>query len=197
MTDSSNNRVSLPPECIEVIIGLSPPLSSNDDESPVNNKKQKIEEDGKLNYRTMSGVTRELGSPSSSNHSCGTFQRLQSLQARVERLEQSSIEMRDEVRFIRNQTMEYMENGNRQHKARKKYMDTKFEDDCKESVDQLRTYFKAIVEEMTKTNKGLMDGLKKKWKKCAGSLKAIEDKECLRTAALDKLIEEKGNKKSR
>jgi hypothetical protein len=47
---------------------------------------------------------------------------------------------------------------------------------------------------MTKSNKGLMDGLKESWKKCAGSLKAIEDKECLRTAALDKLIEERNKK---
>ena len=76
----------------------------------------------------MSGVTRELyvSSPSYSTHSWVAFQKIQTLQARVERLEERSIQLREEVRFIRNQTMEYMENSNRQHHARKQYMDTKF-----------------------------------------------------------------------
>ena len=103
--------------------------------------------------------------------------------------------VRDKVHFIRRQTMEYMENSNHQHSARKTYMYTKFADDCSENVGKLRTYFKAIVGEMTKTNKGLMTDLKKSWKTCADSLKGIEEKETKRLAALDKLIEEENKKR--
>ena len=158
------------------------------------NKKQKKEEDGELLLNDTSVDGGLYVSPSfSGDHKCVSHERIQRLQAKVERLDERSIMMREEVRFVRQQTMEYFENSNRQHRSRKTYMDTKFENDCKESVEQLRTYFKAIVDEMTKANKGVMDGLKESWKKCAASLQAIEDKEVKRTAALDKLIEE-GNK---
>ena len=64
-------------------------------------------------------------------------------------------------------------------------MDTKFAGVLSENVDKLHTYFKAIVEEMTKTNSGLMTDLKKSWKGCRDSLKAIEDKELKRAVTLD------------
>ena len=140
-----------------------------------------------MNDRT-SDVTKELYiSPSYSESSCIAYQRLQRFESKLERLDERSIQVRDEVRFIRRQTMEYMENSNRQHSVRKTYMDTKFADDCAENIGKL---------EMTKTNKGLMSDLKKSWTTCADSLKAIEEKETKRSAALDKLIEEE-NKKSR
>ena len=111
---TSNNRVSLPPDFIDVFLELSPPRSSSDVESVNVNKKQKKEEIGKLNDRMLSGVTRELASPSSSNHSCGAFQRIQTLQAKVDRLDERSLMMREDICFIRKQTMEYFENSDHQ-----------------------------------------------------------------------------------
>ena len=64
-------------------------------------------------------------------------------------------------------------------------MDTKFAGVLSKNVDKLRTYFKAIVEEMTKTNSALMTDLKKSWKGCCDSLKSIEDKELKRAVTLD------------
>ena len=194
---TSNKRVSSPPASLDVYFKTTPPRSSNDVES-VKNKKQKKEEDGELLLNDTSEVGELYVSPSySGDHKCVCYERIQRLQAKVERLDERSIMMREEVRFIRQQTMEYFENSNRQHSARKTYMDNFFENAVTKNVDKLRTYFKAIVEEMTSANAGMMDGLKESWKKCVDSLKAIENKECLRTAALDKLIKEGDGKKSR
>jgi hypothetical protein len=96
--------------------------------------------------------------------------------------------MRDEMRALRRTHTDYCSNTNRQFTTVKTYIETKFVDVMCDRRDELRTYFKAIVDEMKKENRGLLSDLKKSWKACSDSLHAIEEKESERTVALDNLI---------
>ena len=94
----THKRSSSSPASIDVFFQPSPTCSSIGNEA-VNVKKQKKEEDGELVVKGSSGdVSSELYiSPSNSEHrKCVAYQRLQRFESKLERLDERSMQLRED-----------------------------------------------------------------------------------------------------